>query len=132
MPSTAPLTKILCIDDDADILEIVKVSLEVFGGFTLLTCLGGHDGIRQAAEWQPDLILTDVMMPEVDGLATFKLLRQNQATSQIPVVFMTARVERSQMAEYRALGAAAVIQKPFDVTKLSHELRDVWQQLPAN
>jgi CheY-like chemotaxis protein len=129
---TAPLTKILCIDDDADILEIVKVSLEVFGGFTLLTCLGGHDGIRQAAEWQPDLILTDVMMPEVDGLATFKLLRQNQATSQIPIVFMTARVERSQMAEYHALGAAAVIQKPFDVTKLSHEIRDVWQHLPAN
>jgi CheY-like chemotaxis protein len=129
---TSPLTKILCIDDDADILEIVKVSLEVFGGFTLQTCLGGHDGIQQAAKWQPDLILTDVMMPEVDGLATFKLLRQNKATEKIPVMFMTARVERSQMAEYRALGAAAVIQKPFDVTKLSSEIRNLWNELPPN
>ena len=120
------LPKILCIDDDADILEIVKVSLEVLGSYSLVTCLGGHDGIAQAMRWQPDLILTDVMMPEVDGLETFRLLRDNIATTRIPVVFMTARVEPSQITEYRSLGVAAVIQKPFDVVKLPGEIRDVW------
>ncbi len=122
------LNKILCIDDDPDILAIVKISLEALGGFTLLTCLEGNEGVRQAAAWQPDLILTDVMMPEVDGIATFKMLRENHATSQIPVVFMTACVEESQLDEYRALGAASVIEKPFDVMLLPQQVRTAWRE----
>lgn len=125
----SPLTKILCIDDDTDILEIVKVSLEVFGGYELLTCSRGSDGISQAATWQPDLIITDVMMPELDGIQTFQLLRENPATAKIPVFFMTARVESSQLTEYRALGAASVIEKPFDVTQLAAQIGDAWQRL---
>jgi two-component system OmpR family response regulator len=121
------LDKILCIDDDPDILAIVKVSLEVFGGYTLRTCSGGRDGLREAADWHPDLIITDVMMPELDGVATFKLLRENQLTAQIPVMFMTARVERSQQDEYRRMGAASVIQKPFDPVTLAAEVDEHWR-----
>ena len=125
------LTKILCIDDDPDILAIIRISLETLGGFTLRTCSEGNDGVRQAADWQPDLILTDVMMPEVDGIATFKMLHENQVTTQIPVVFMTACVERSQLEEYRSLGAASVIHKPFDVMLLPDQVRAVWQAAAA-
>ena len=125
----SPLTKILCIDDDTDILEIVKVSLEVFGGYQLQTCSRANEGISRAATWQPDLIITDVMMPELDGIETFKLLRGNPATAQIPVFFMTARVEHSQLREYHALGAATVIQKPFDVTKLAEEISAAWLRM---
>lgn len=125
------LNKILCIDDDPDILAIVQVSLEALGGYVLHTCLSGGEGIRVAASWQPDLVLTDVMMPELDGIATFKLLRENQATARIPIAFMTACVEQSQQEYYRSLGAAGLIQKPFDPITLPNEVRAVWQTLAA-
>jgi two-component system OmpR family response regulator len=125
------LNKILCIDDDADILEIVKVSLEVFGGYQLQTCSGGSEGLSQAATWQPDLIITDVMMPDLDGIETFRLLRENPVTAQIPVFFMTARVENSHLNEYISLGTASIIQKPFDVTKLAAQVNDAWCKLES-
>jgi CheY-like chemotaxis protein len=81
------LNKILCIDDDPDILAIVQISLEALGGYALHTCLTGDEGIQMAEAWQPDLVLTDVMMPELDGIATFKLLnglRGAVATGAIP------------------------------------------------
>ena len=124
------INKILCIDDDPDILAIVQVSLEALGGYALHTCLRGDEGIQIAEAWQPDLVLTDVMMPELDGIATFRLLRENQATARIPVAFMTACVEQSQQEQYRSLGAAGLIQKPFDPMLLPDEVLAVWRQLP--
>jgi CheY-like chemotaxis protein len=70
------------------------------------------------------------MMPELDGIATFRLLRENQATARIPVAFMTACVEQSQQEQYRSLGAAGLIQKPFDPMLLPDEVLAVWRQLP--
>ena len=129
---TSKLDKILCIDDDPDILAITQIALEVLGGYTLRTCTGGDEGIRQSADWQPDLIICDVMMPELDGMATLKLLRENRSTAQIPLVFLTARVEKAEMEEYRRLGADGVIEKPFDVEALPNEVQNVWKQLAAH
>jgi CheY-like chemotaxis protein len=99
------------------------------GGYVLHTCLNGAEGLRMAASWKPDLVLTDVMMPEMDGIATFKLIRENQATAGIPIAFMTACVEQSQQEQYRSLGAAGLIKKPFDPITLPNEVRAVWQGL---
>ena len=126
------LKTILCIDDDPDILTIARVALETFGGLTTATCSSGREGIREAQAWQPNLILMDVMMPDLDGPATLELLRRDSSVaSRIPVVFMTARVERSDVDNYLALGAAAVIAKPFDPLTLSGDLNTIWRRLAA-
>ena len=129
---TSKLDKILCIDDDPDILAIAHIALEVLGGYTLRSCSGGNEGIRESVDWQPDLIICDVMMPELDGMATLKLLRENVYTAQIPLVFLTARVDKAEREEYRRLGADGVIEKPFDVEALPKEVQKVWKQVAAH
>jgi two-component system OmpR family response regulator len=128
---TSELKKILCVDDDPDILAIVRLALEVLGGYSLATCSSGEEGIRTAGAWRPDLIIMDVMMPELDGPAALKLLQQDGSVSDIPVVFMTARVAPAEVGEYKALGAVDVIAKPFDPVTLPDQVRAIWQQVAA-
>lgn len=128
---TSELKKILCVDDDPDILAIVTLALEVLGGYSLTTCASGAEGIRAAGTWRPDLIIMDVMMPELDGPAALKLLQKDRSASDIPVVFMTARVAPSEVGEYKALGAIDVIAKPFDPVALPEQVRTIWHQLAA-
>lgn len=125
-----PLAKVLCIDDDVDILAIARVALEVLGGLTIATCSSGHEGVGRAEAWRPDLILLDVMMPQLDGPSTLGLLQKSlSAASRTPVVFMTARVERSEIDEYLNLGAVAVISKPFDPVTLASDLQTIWRRI---
>lgn len=127
------LRKVLCIDDDPDILVIARIALETFGGLSLSTSENGRDGVREAQACQPDLILMDVMMPDLDGPATLQLLREQEAQSanHVPVIFMTARAEQAQVDHYLSLGAAAVIPKPFNPMTLSKDLVAIWQGLPV-
>ena len=83
--------RILHIDDDADIREIVQFSLALDPGLTPRSCASGGDALAIAAEWAPDLILCDVMMPGMDGPTTLARLRENSKTAKTPIVFMTAR-----------------------------------------
>jgi len=126
---TSKLKKILCVDDDPDILTIAKLALEQLGGYSLATCSTGRDGVREAGAWRPDLIIMDVMMPELDGPATLRMLQSDQLAFDIPVVFMTARVARSEVEEYKALGAVDVIAKPFDPIALSSQVRSIWERV---
>jgi CheY-like chemotaxis protein len=123
------LERILYIDDDEDLLEIVKLALEETGGYSVTACANGEQGVRLAAEWQPDLIMLDVMMPVIDGPATLKRLKQSSITEHIPVVFMTARSSASQAAGYRSMGAAGTIAKPFDPFGLAEQVAGLWEQL---
>ena len=86
-------------------------------------CGSGADGLVAAAEWHPDLILLDVMMPVMDGPATLAHLREDPRTADIPVVFMTARVQKQDLAHFKSLGAAGVITKPFDPMTLAAAVR---------
>jgi CheY-like chemotaxis protein len=122
-----PLEKILYIDDDEDLLEIVTLALEESGGYAVTACSSSEEGVRVAAEWQPDLIMLDVMMPEMDGPATLKRLKEASATKDIPVVFMTARSSASQAEGYRSLGALDTIAKPFDPFSLAAQVTGLWQ-----
>ena len=105
---------ILIIDDEPDIREIARVSLEFTKHWNVLTAASGLEGIDIAVAQQPDVILLDLAMPEIDGLATLKQLRNNSATKDIPVLLLTATVKVAQQAEYGALGAQGVLLKPFD------------------
>jgi len=121
------LQRVLCIDDNADILEIVKLALEVVGGYSLAVCRSGESGLRKAASWAPDLVLLDVMMPGMDGLATLRELQENPMLRDIPVLFMTASVTVDEQEEYWRLGVAGVIGKPFNPLTLAHEVETMWR-----
>jgi len=127
-----PLQHILCVDDEPDILQVATMCLETVGGFTVTSLSSGIKATAEAISIKPDLILLDVMMPEMDGPATLKILRKNPALDHIPIVFMTARVQPQDIEEYMKLGAAAVIQKPFDPMSIAGEISEIWKKLLVN
>jgi len=126
------LKKILYIEDDPDIQQIAVVALEQVGGFTVTVASSGMEGLVLALEFQPDLILLDVMMPGMDGLATLEKLRANAATDAIPVIFMTSKVQRREIGLYREAGAVSVIAKPFDPMRLAEQVREIWQHFECS
>ena len=113
---------ILVIDDEDDIREVAMLSLETAGDFRVTTANGGRAGVERASADRPDLILLDVMMPELDGPATFELLRQNDVTRDVPVVFLTAKVQASDRRRLGGLGALGLLPKPFDPLTLADEI----------
>lgn len=125
-----PLERILYVEDEADIRTVAKMALEVVGGYSVLACSSGHEAIAAAPAAVADLILLDVMMPGIDGPATLRALRSLPATSATPVIFMTAKVQAAEIAEYRALGALDVIPKPFDPMQVSAEIQRIWSAQP--
>jgi two-component system OmpR family response regulator len=115
--------KVLIIDDEADIRKIAKLSLTRVGGMQVVEAGSGPDGVRQAEAERPDAILLDVMMPGMDGPATLALLRAGEATGRIPVMFLTAKAMTSELDRLKALGAIAVLTKPFDPMTLPNEVK---------
>ncbi len=119
--------RVLHVDDEVDIRAIVEISLGLDPDFLIRSCASGAAAIAAVADWPPDLILLDVVMPVMDGPATFARLHENPRTANIPVVFMTARAQAHELEHFRSLGAAGVIAKPFDPMTLA---ASVQQYLP--
>ncbi|MFC1491859.1 response regulator [Nitrospinota bacterium] len=115
--------KILLIDDEDDIRTVARMSLQSVGGFQVIMANGGEEGVRMAAQESPDLILLDYMMPVLDGPATLKRLKELPECADIPVVFLTAKVQRADLDQIDSLGAAGVLAKPFDPMKLPEQVR---------
>jgi two-component system, OmpR family, response regulator len=125
---TKPLEKILYVEDDPDIQQIAVMVLETISGFTLTACSSGNEAIERAVAFGPDLMLLDVMMPGIDGPETLRALRKFPELANTPAVFMTAKVQPQEVQEYLAMGAVAVIAKPFDPMTLADELRSIWKK----
>jgi two-component system OmpR family response regulator len=119
--------RILHVDDEPDIREVVEISLGLDPGFATRSCSSGEEAIVAAIDWQPDVILCDVMMPVMDGPATLMRLRENALTANIPVIFMTARAQTRELDGFRSLGALGVIPKPFDPMTLAASVRSYVQ-----
>jgi CheY-like chemotaxis protein len=119
--------RILHVDDEPDIREVVELSLGLDPDFTMQSCGSGKEALTVAAKWQPDFILLDVMMPVMDGPATLVQLRENVKTANIPVIFMTARAQAREVDRFRSLGAVGVIPKPFDSMTLAASVRSYVQ-----
>jgi CheY-like chemotaxis protein len=115
--------RILHVDDEPDIREVVQISLGLDPDIALRACASGEEALVEAAEWSPDLILLDVMMPVMDGPATLAHLRDDPRTADIPVVFMTARAQTSEIEQFIALGARGVVSKPFEPMNLAALVR---------
>jgi CheY-like chemotaxis protein len=117
------IAKILMVDDEPDIRRIGQLSLTAVGKWKVILAASGSTAVEVAEAEQPDLILLDVMMPDMDGPATLQALRAHPATAAIPVIFMTAKVQQAEVERYLRLGALGVISKPFNPMKLPEEIR---------
>lgn len=117
--------RVLVVDDDPDIRKIAQASLELVEGWQVLTASNGAEALLLAAEQRPEAILLDVMMPEMDGPETVRLLAGQPATAAIPVVLLTARVHPKDSTPFPDLGVAGVIAKPFDPLHLAGQVREI-------
>jgi two-component system, OmpR family, response regulator len=122
-----PLKRVLVIDDDPDLLAVVALALTALGGYVVQTTDSPFDAVETARRFGPDLILLDVMMPGLDGFGVLKGMREVTATTGIPIVFMSAQTDRSQIAHYERLGCLSVIPKPFDAVALPETLEVLWE-----
>lgn len=130
--SRSQLTHILYVEDDLDIRVVAQLALEAVGGFNLRMCGSGQEALDAVAGgYTPDLMLLDVMMPSMDGPSTLAALRKLEATANTPAIFMTAKVQASEVAHYKSLGAAGVVAKPFDPMRLAQQVRELWEQQDA-
>lgn len=125
------LRHVLYADDEADILSVASLALEMVGGLEVTACPGGSEAIAAAHRHRPDLILLDVMMPVMDGPATLAAIRSDPDLAAIPVVLLTARIRRAEVETYLAAGADGVIAKPFNPMTLADEVRAVWCHVRA-
>jgi CheY-like chemotaxis protein len=114
--------RLLVIDDEDHIREVAAVSLEMVGGWDVLTASSGSEGIASAQAEQPDAILLDVMMPDMDGPSTFAELQRLEETSDIPVLLVTGKVQPADRRRFAELGVAGVLAKPFDPMTLSEQV----------
>lgn len=123
------LKRILYVEDEPDIQAIAKIALEAVGGFELKVCSSGEEALAHAVSFAPDLLLLDVMMPGMDGPTTLKALKELPELANTPAIFMTAKVQPTEVEEYKKLGAIDVIAKPFDPMTLSDQIKTVWKQI---
>src|SRR5580698_5882591 len=129
-----PLTmkaKILVVDDEPDMVELIDTNLTA-AGFSVLMAATGQEALRLARTQQPQLILLDVMLPELDGLEICKRLRLDPATRAIPIVMLTARASEIDRVLGLELGADDYVTKPFSVRELVLRVKKLLnRQLPA-
>jgi CheY-like chemotaxis protein len=111
--------RILYVDDEPDMRDIVSHALGREPSFDVRSCGSGREALDIAAEWRPDLVLLDVVMPDMDGPTTLARLREIPAGQSVPVVFLTARSHSSEVERLMGLGAAGVIAKPFSPLNLA-------------
>ena len=116
---------ILLIDDEETIQEVVQVGIEIESGWQVAIASSGRAGINLARDLQPDVILLDVMMPDMDGIGTLSLLKNNARTSTIPVIFLTAKAQAEEKNQFQSLGVVDVITKPFNSMTLASQIAKI-------
>jgi len=122
----ALLKKILHVEDEDDIRQITKLVLESIGGFEVESCSSGHAALEKVQDFAPDLIILDVMMPEMDGPMTLEALRKLSTSAAIPVIFMTAQAQPHERERLMNLGSIGIITKPYDPQALPEQLQTTW------
>lgn len=118
-------TTVLIIDDDVDFNTLVKFVLEYDTSWNILTISEGRQGIAQAQLQQPSVILLDMVMPMLNGLDIYNLLKSNAATCSIPIIFVTAMIQMQEIVKLQITEDIEVIVKPFDIMKLAQQIDDV-------
>lgn len=120
------LKKILYAEDEPDVQTVVEMTIQAMSDYEIKICNNGKKLLDCVEDYNPNLILLDVMMPEMDGPTTFKNLQQNKNTKDIPVIFMTAKAQVHEVEKFKEIGALGVITKPFDPMSLCNEILEIW------
>lgn len=120
------LKRILYAEDEPDVQTVVELTVQTMSNYEIKICDNGKRLLECVEEYNPDLILLDVMMPEMDGPTTYKNLQENPNTKNIPVVFMTAKAQVHEIETFKETGILGVITKPFDPINLCSEIEGVW------
>lgn len=122
--------RVLIVDDEDDIREVARMSLELIRGWDVLTAGCGREGIDVASAERPDAILLDVMMPDLDGPSTVRQLRAEPSTREVPVILLTAKVQASDRRQFADLPISGVIAKPFDPLVLGDRVAELlgWKE----
>lgn len=118
--------KILYAEDEPDVQTIVEISVWSTSDYQIKTCKNGKELLECVEEYNPDLILLDVMMPEMDGPTTYKNLQLNEKTKNIPVIFITAKAQSHEVQLFKETGVIGVITKPFDPVSLCSDIQKIW------
>lgn len=116
--------QILIVDDEEDVRAIAQLGLEMGAGWRVIAASSGEEALSLAAEHQPDAILLDMMMPNLDGRATLHRLKQNPSTQPIPVILMTAKVQSADREAFSNLDVVAVVPKPFRPLQLAGQISE--------
>lgn len=119
------MPRVLVVDDEESLRDILTIALADFCGWEVTTAGNGQEGLSLAVQTEPDVILLDVMMPHMDGPTTLGLLRSHRTTAGIPVIFLTAKAQRSEVERLMGLGAAGVLTKPFDPLALPNQIHSL-------
>lgn len=125
-----PLLKVCYVEDDEDIQRIARLALERVGKMQVTIVSDPTAAIDAILAFQPDIVLLDWMMPEMDGPTLFRRMRETAALRDMPVVFITAKASQRELDELRGMGAAGVLSKPFSPKDLPEQLRAIWRVLP--
>lgn len=126
--ASAATKKILIVEDERDILQLVKLYLEK-EGFRIMTATTGTEGLSSAKQDKPDLIVLDLMLPEIDGLEVCKRLRSAPETAMLPIIMLTARAEESDQVIGLELGADDYVTKPFSPKALVARVKAMFRRL---
>ena len=121
--------KILIAEDERDIRELVAFSLKGLGGFDVVQASNGAEAVERAAAERPDLILMDVRMPKMTGYEACKKLKEIEATKNIPVIFLSAKGQESEIQQGLSVGAEQYILKPFAPDELVNTVRGALKKM---
>ncbi len=122
-----PLQRILHVEDVPSIQVVTRIALEKLGGFEVLSCASGQEALARAQRFAPDMILLDVMLPQMGGLELLRQLSSLIDLQHIPIVLLTGQQEEpASPAELRQLGVRKLLRKPFDPLQLATQLKEVW------
>jgi two-component system, OmpR family, response regulator len=122
------LKKILYAEDEPDVQTVVELTIQTMSNYSIKVCDNGKRLLECVQDYNPDLILLDVMMPEMDGPTTLKNLQENIKTKDIPVVFMTAKAQVHEIETFKESGVLGIITKPFDPINLCSEIEKIWNR----
>lgn len=120
------LNRVMCIEDDPDIRLILDFSLGRLGGYSVCLCASGQEALDKVDNFRPQLVLLDVMMPEMSGPQTLIKLRELACMQGVPIVFLTAKAMQDEVEELLTCAATGIIVKPFDPVALPDNIRIYW------
>ena len=117
--------KIFVIDDEEDLCFLLKVNLEETGSFKVFTCSRNTEAVAQVKKVLPDLIISDILMPEISGPEIAKEVRANKRTKDIPIIFLTSILREEEAEECKAVGKEHYVAKPVEVDELVKKIKKI-------